>query len=197
MHFPVLDHVVPAVQGERAGLDLAPHHGVAHQALELQHHGALLGAAQGFRAGLHRQQGFVHQLEPGRERHRLGGCAVVGGADRAAVAVATDHDALHLQAEHGELDRGHGAVQTVRLVIGRHQRADVAHKEELARSGAGEQVGHEARVGTADEQRLGVLALGHQVLEALLVAREVVGAEMPQAQQQLVRCCGVGGRPAH
>ncbi|MCY1562939.1 hypothetical protein D9M68_1004040 [compost metagenome] len=78
-------------------------------------------------------------------------------------------------------------MQAVRLIVGRYQCSNIAHDEELTRTGAGEQVGHEARVGAADEQRLGVLALGHQVLKALLVAREIVGAEMPQAQQQLVR----------
>src|SRR5690606_19875098 len=66
------------------------------------------------------------------------------------------------------------------------QRADVAHDEQLARAGTGEQVGHEARIGAADEQRLGVLTLRHQILEALLVAREVVGVEVAQARQQFI-----------
>ena len=190
MHFAVFNHIVPAVQGQPPCLDLTPHKGVFHQAFKLQHHGALLGAEKHLRPRLNRQQSFFHQPEPGFERHRLVGRPLISGFDGAAVAVATDDDALHMEAEHREFDGGGGAVQAMRAVVRRHKRAHVAHQKQLAGRGAGEQIGHQAGVGTADEQRLGVLAFAHQILEALLVAREIIGMEIPQPQQEIV---GFGG----
>src|SRR5690606_19738917 len=64
--------------------------------------------------------------------------------------------------------------------------ADVAHDEELPRPGAGQEIRHQARIRTPDEERLGMLAVRHQVLKALLVARKVVGMEAAQPQQQFV-----------
>ena len=183
---------MPAVQRELAALHFAPHHGVVHQPLQLQHDRALLGAAHRLGAGLHGQQRFRGQLEPGLQRHGFLGHTFVGGANGAAMAVAADDDALHMQRQHCVLNRGHGAVQAMRAVIGRNESAHVAHDEQLARAGASQQIGHHARVRAADEQRLGVLALGHQVLKALLVQGKVIGLKTPQTQQQLV-----GGVFAH
>jgi len=78
-------------------------------------------------------------------------------------------------------------MESVRLVVGWNQRAHVAHYEEFTRASPGEQVGHKSRVRAADKQRLGVLTFGYQVLKTLLMEWKIVGAEMPQAQQQLVR----------
>ena len=65
MDLAVLDHVVPAMQGQGAGLHPFAHHRVVHQPLELQHHRALLGAAQRLGAGLgHRQRGLAPKLQP-------------------------------------------------------------------------------------------------------------------------------------
>ena len=60
-----LDHVVPAVQGEAVRLDALAHHRVVHQPFELQHHGALLGAAQRLWRHLHGQHRLTPQFQPG------------------------------------------------------------------------------------------------------------------------------------
>jgi hypothetical protein len=68
----------------------------------------------------------------------------------------------------------------------RHKGTDIAHDEQLARPGAGQQVGQQARVRAADEQDGRVLAVAHQVLELLLRAGKGVVVKAPQAQQQVV-----------
>ncbi len=85
-----------------------------------------------------------------------------------------------VQVEHRELDRRGGAVVAGRAVVRRHEGADVAHQEQLARPGAGEQVRHQARIGTADEQRRRVLAVVDQRLELRAVLREGVVVKAPQ-----------------
>ena len=65
MHLAVFDHIVPAMQGQGAGLHARTHHRVVHQPFQLQHHRALLGAPQCVRAGLgHRQGGFAAEFQP-------------------------------------------------------------------------------------------------------------------------------------
>ncbi len=186
MHLALFDHVVPAVQREISRLHAPPHHGVVHEALELQHHGALFGAPQRLGRGLHGQHGFAAEFQPALQVEGLGRHFAVERLHRAAVAVSAHDDAPHLQAEHREFDGGGRAVVAVRAVVGRHEGAHVAHQEEFTRPRAGEQVRHQARIGAADEQRGGPLALRHQVLEALAVARERIVVEAPQALQQLV-----------
>jgi len=110
------------------------------------------------------------------------------------MGVAAHDDVFDLEVEHRKFDGGCGAMQAVRAIVGRHKGADIAHNEQIARLGTGQQIGHQTRVGAADEQRLGVLAVCHQILKALLVAREVIRVELPQAVQQLV---GFGGVVAH
>ena len=101
------------MQRQGSGFHRAPDHGVVHQPLQLQHHRALLGAAHGLGAGLHRQQGLLDQPEPGFQGNGFVRNAFIRRPDAAALAVPADDDALDLQAQDRELNRGRGAVQAV------------------------------------------------------------------------------------
>jgi hypothetical protein len=116
----------------------------------------------------------VRQLVDARRvEHRL---------HRAAVGVPADDDVLDLEHAHRVLDRrGRAAGQP-----GRHDVADVAHDEELARRCVGEEVRHHARVRAGDEQRLGPLPFVREPLEELAVAREVVLLELVNAVDELL-----------
>jgi hypothetical protein len=48
------------------------------------------------------------------------------------------------------------------LIVRRHESADIADQEELARPGASQQVRHDARIAAADEQSQRVLAIVDQ-----------------------------------
>jgi hypothetical protein len=97
------------------------------------------------------------------------------------VTVAAHDDAAHLQVEHRKLDGRRSAVVAMRAVVRWHEGTDVTHQKQFARPGTRQQVGHQARVRTADEQGGGVLALIHQVLELLAVLRESIVVEATQA----------------
>ena len=112
MDLALFHHIVPAVQGQGPGLYLLSHHGVAHEAFELQDHRALLAAAQGLGRDLHWQGRFAAELQPGFEVFGLRRLLFVQSADAAAVAVATDHDARDLEVEYRKLNRRRGAVET-------------------------------------------------------------------------------------
>mgnify|MGYP006170609733 CR=1 FL=1 len=91
-----------------------------------------------------------------------------------------------MQLQHRELDACHGAVQPVRAIEGRHQRAHIAHDEQLARPGAGQEVRHQARIRAPDEQGFGVLPLRHQILKPLLVQWKIIRMKTLQTLQQLI-----------
>ena len=187
VNLPVLDHVVPAVQRELIGFHALAHHGVVHQPLQLQQHRTLLSAAEHLGPGLrHGQRGVAAQRQPCVQVPRLGRHAAVQRSYTAAMAVTTDDDPVHLQVQHRKLDRGGRAVVPPAAVIGRHKRAYVAHQEELARPGAREHVGHEARIAAAYEQGGRVLAIVHQLAEAIGMQRKRVFLKATQALQEVV-----------
>ena len=97
------------------------------------------------------------------------------------MAVAAHDDAAHLQVEHGKLDGGRSAVMAMRAVVRWHKGTDVTHKKQLPRPRTRQQVRHQTRVRTADEQGGGVLALIHQVLELLAVLRKSIVVKTTQA----------------
>ena len=206
MHLAVFDHIVPAVQFQTPGLNPLAHHRVAHQALELQHHRALLGAFERLGRDLHRQRGLAAQRQPGGQVHRLGRDLLVQRPDAATVAVAADDDALHPQDEHRVLDGRSRAVVTHPALgfggatalgwagggihqvaaVRRHKRPHIADHEDLARAGTGQQIGQQARVGAADEQDVGMLAVLHQAAELAFNGREMVVVKAAQPLQQVV-----------
>jgi len=88
------------------------------------------------------------------------------------MAVTADHDARDLQVQYRKFNGRGRAVETRRAVVGRHEGTDVAHQEKFARPGARQQVGHQARIAAADEQRRRVLAVVHQQPEVAAVLRK-------------------------
>jgi hypothetical protein len=72
-------------------------------------------------------------------------------------------------------------------VVRRHERADVADDEQVARTGARQQVGDDARIRAADEQDRRMLAVANEVLELVGDAWKVVVVKPTQPLQQLVR----------
>ena len=109
------------------------------------------------------------------------------GADRAAVAVAADDDVLHPEHQRRELDAGRDAVEAAAELERRHQVADVADDEQVAGQRAGQQVGDDARVGAADEQRARALAFGDQALVVLAEHGEGFPAEPLETFDELLR----------
>ena len=77
-------------------------------------------------------------------------------------------------------------METLALVVRWHEGADVAHQEQLARAGTGQQVGHQTRIAAADEQRHRVLAIVNQQPEVRTLRRESVRLEALKALQQFV-----------
>ena len=109
------------------------------------------------------------------------------GADGAAVAVAADDDVLHLEDHRGELDAGRDAVEAAADLERRHQVADVADDEQVAGQRAGQQVGDDAGVGAADEQRVRALAFVDQALVVLTELREGFPPETLKTLDELLR----------
>ena len=92
--------------------------------------------------------------------------------------MAADDDVLDSQTGHGELDGRPFAA--VGRSVGGHDVARVADDEQIAGVRLRDQVGVDARVGTCDEQRFGVLAVC-QPLEQLALRAEEAGLEMVNA----------------
>ena len=90
---------------------------------------------------------------------------VIQSSNRAAMTVTTHDDSTDLQVQYSEFDRGRGSVEAVRLAVRRHKGTNVADEKQLARTGTGQQVRHDARVAAADEQRQRPLAIVDQLPE--------------------------------
>ena len=76
------------------------------------------------------------------------------------------------------------AVVFVRLVGG-HEVAHVAQRKELAWGRVGDERRDDLRIGAADEQRPGVLAVGYQVQQLRFVLPEVIALEKDIALEQM------------
>jgi len=82
------------------------------------------------------------------------------------VGMSADDDVLHAQADHGEL---HGRpFAAVGCPVGGHDVARVANDEQFTGVRLRDQVGADARVGTGDEQRVGMLTVGEPLEQLAL-----------------------------
>ncbi|MNT49631.1 hypothetical protein D3C72_1864960 [compost metagenome] len=108
------------------------------------------------------------------------------GTDTATAAVAHHDDAGHPQLLHSELDRGGDAVQAAFMAAGagRHQVADIAHGEKLARVAAEQQGRVDPRIAAADQQRRRLLAGAQHVEQPWLVV-EIALLEAFEALEQM------------
>ncbi|GAA3118454.1 hypothetical protein GCM10020254_76830 [Streptomyces goshikiensis] len=111
---------------------------VADQSVHPVRGGARGGARVAQPAAYGRYGGEV--VAPGEGRHRAAG------------GVTAHHDVADAQDGDGVLDRGRDTVRSGR--VGGHQIARGTDDEQLARFALGDQLGYDAGVGTADEQRL-------------------------------------------
>ena len=127
---------MPTVQGNSPVLYASPHHGVTHEAFELQDHCTLFRAAQRFWRGLHGQHRFAAEVEPSVQVLRFRRDLAVHGLDAPAVAVAADHDAAHVEIEDRKLNRCRRAVVAMGSIVGRNEGPDVAYQKELSRTGS-------------------------------------------------------------
>ena len=82
----------------------------------------------------------------------------MGHGEDAKVALNCDEGAGYVMVENRELGRCRRAVIAAGAGMRRDEGADVANVEQLTWPGAGQQVVHEPRIGTADEQDGRVLA---------------------------------------
>src|SRR5262245_14198499 len=96
----------------------------------------------------------------------------------AAMRVAAKDDVLHAKARDGEFT-SHLLAAPGRTVR-RDDVAGVTKDEQLAGLGLGEEVRVDTRVGTGDEQRIGLLTV-RQPLEQLALRTEKVGLEVVNA----------------
>ncbi len=100
------------------------------------------------------------------------------GMDAAALGVTHDDDVLDLKVAHGEFHSGAGAVIIVVGLVGRDEVRHVPHDEQLARTDAEFQRRINARIRAGDHHGLGLLTLGHEIFDRLLVLAEVFRAEL-------------------
>ncbi len=79
-----------------------------------------------------------------------------------------------------------GAVVAGRTIVRWHEGTHVAHHEDLARPGACQEIGHQARIGAADEEDVWMLAVFRERLEPAFDGGEGVVVKPAQALQQIV-----------
>jgi hypothetical protein len=72
----------------------------------------------------------------------------------------------------------------------RHHGGDIAHGEDVARPGLRQDAGIDAGVGAADDQDLGRLALGRELLEQVEMLAVVAQAEVREAFEEPIQCHG-------
>ena len=94
---------------------------------------------------------------------------------RTAVRMTADHDVLHLEHLHRVLDRRYYTAHVLR--IRRHDVADIAVHEQLARLGGKHEFRHHARVSASDEHSAGALPR-RQLAEHLALGGENFIAEL-------------------
>ena len=73
----------------------------------------------------------------------------------------------------------------------RHHGGDVAHGEDVAGLGLRQDAGIDAGVGAADDQDLGRLALGRELVEQVEMLAVVAQAEVREAFEEPIQCHGV------
>ncbi|CAI8774316.1 conserved hypothetical protein [Pseudomonas sp. IT-P260] len=110
----------------------------------------------------------------------------------AAIGVAANDDVLHAQRQYRVFDGGGNAA--VHLAIRRYDVADVTGHEQIARRALGDQLGHDARVGTGDEHRPWRLRRG-EFLEEFFLLREDLMMKMQKAVNDRSQRCIGGLRP--
>ena len=79
----------------------------------------------------------------------------------------------------------------IRRQLGRrHHGADIAHGEDVARLGLGENAGIDTGIGAAHDQNLGRLAFARELLEQLEMLAVVAQAEVGKALEESFQCHG-------
>src|ERR1044072_1115616 len=96
------------------------------------------------------------------------------------------HHVLDTHPSHRELDGRRGAMvaRIGRELGGRHHGCHVAHGEDVARPGLGQDAWIDARVGAADDQDLRRLALGRELLEQVVMLAIIAGAEILESLEK-------------
>src|SRR5690606_1075949 len=106
-------------------------------------------------------------LDEGQARHPLG---VHDCVDGSALGVTADDDVLNVEDLDRVLDCGGGAPREAEA---RDDVAYVSDDEQLTRRGRGDEVRYDAGVAAGDEEGLGALARGGELLEELAMRGEV------------------------
>jgi hypothetical protein len=109
-------------------------------------------------------------------------------ATAAVTAAAAHDDVAHIERQHGELDCRRRAVIPMGRVERRHKRADIAHDEELAGTGTGDQVRNDPGIGAANEKYGRLLAVLDQLFEPPAKAWEMLRAKAAEPLHDFV--CG-------
>ena len=97
--------------------------------------------------------------------------AVKGGFERSTVGVAAEDDVLYLQDFYGIFDGGRDAVYVI--AADGNDVADAAGEEEISGAGLEDQVGDDAGVRAGDEEPLGGLHLGEEMVLGSLLREDV------------------------
>ena len=94
-------------------------------------------------------------------------------------------DVLHAQCQYRVLDRRGNT--TVHLTVRRYNVADVTGHEQIARCALGDQLRHDARIGTGNKHRTGVLRRG-QLFEKGFLFREDFVMKVQKTINDMVQC---------
>jgi D-alanyl-D-alanine carboxypeptidase len=161
------DIVVPAVDGEAAFLDGARHRRLLAEVEPLGYHVAANESGEVRAVAVGRIQrlavvesGFDMRQPAAGFGQMLEVFALDSRFHRSAIGVAADDDMPYPHHVDGILDGGSDAVN---IIAGdRNHVTDGARDEQLAGTGAQDQVGDNARIGAGDEEKFGRLALSQQ-----------------------------------
>jgi hypothetical protein len=106
--------------------------------------------------------------------------------DAAAIDVAEHDDVLYRERGHAVLQRCADAMLGAVDQVRRHQVGDVAHHEQIARLGVGQDCGIDPRIRAGDHHHLRLLLAG-QLLEARSLRQERAAAELQESSGQLAQ----------
>ena len=169
---PATRSEIPAMQGQRAGLQRPPHAGQRLQVAQRDQDGSLSSQRAGARRPARPASGSARAGGPARRYPSSGSGSPARRPRRRAAPsprmppqCAPSTMMRRPELVHRELDRGQHAVMALVAVGRRHQVGDVAHGEDVAGIATQQHGRVHPRIAAADQQGAGVLAVAQVAVE--------------------------------